>query len=152
MFILSLSAVAANVRGTTPLFFPLLNDQFSRGKNNGATSIIIYQQRERRSALCYAQAKFYVKSVLPHENESLEDDLRFARLSSLERFLLKEEIARAEGEENVHDDDRPAEHVQNIREHDQGCDDHSDEVIDQKVKEDSASGVGCFDILGEPRE
>jgi len=47
-------AVAANVRGTTPLFLPPSNDQFLRGKNNGATSIIIYQQRERRSALCYA--------------------------------------------------------------------------------------------------
>jgi hypothetical protein len=46
--------MAHNVRGTTPLFLPLLNDQFSRGKNNGATSIIIYQQRERRSAHCYA--------------------------------------------------------------------------------------------------
>jgi len=32
-------AVAANVRGTTPLFLPLSNDQFPRGKNNGATSI-----------------------------------------------------------------------------------------------------------------
>jgi hypothetical protein len=46
--------IAPNVRGTTPLFLPLLNDQFSRGKNNGATTIVIYQQRERRSALCYA--------------------------------------------------------------------------------------------------
>ena len=61
-------AVAANVRGTTPLFLALENDaaeaainkQFfrgwsrkpTRGKNNGATSILIYQQRERRSALC----------------------------------------------------------------------------------------------------
>jgi hypothetical protein len=41
----------SNLQGTTPLFLPPLDDQFSRGKNNGATTIIIYQPSERSNAL-----------------------------------------------------------------------------------------------------
>jgi hypothetical protein len=51
-----------NVSPNTAVGFAAINDSFSRGKKNGATSIppkadaplaqIIYQQRERRSAYC----------------------------------------------------------------------------------------------------
>lgn len=39
--------------------------------NDGANTIILYQQMERRAYACYVQAKFYTNRVLWHKTDEI---------------------------------------------------------------------------------